>query len=479
MKRTHHQLTFAVLAVGAGVFALLQSIIAPALPVIQHSLNTSQSTVTWVMTAYLLSASVFTPILGRVGDILGKKRTLVAATSALAVGSVLAALAPNIGVLILARIVQGAGGAVFPLSFGIIRDEFPPARMATAIGTFSAVLAVGGGLGIVLAGPVVDLLDYHWLFWLPAITVAASALAAHLFIPESPIRSPGRVNLTSALALSAALVSLLLPISQASSWGWSSARVIGLLALAALLFVLWVVLELRSASPLIDMRIMRLPVVWRTNLTALLFGAGLLSMFTFLPQFAQTSPSTGYGLGASVTETGLLMLPMTVTMFVGGLLSGRMEHRFSARAQLVAGSGFGALSGMALTTWHDERWQIAVVAALFGLGVGLAYSAMTNLIVRSVPPHQTGAASGMNANIRTVGGSIGAAVMSSIVAGHLDGGGLPRESGFTYGFAMLTAMCLAAVVVALLVPAARRSRSAAVARAEAPDESPQPQETRV
>src|SRR3954452_16421800 len=152
-RRTHHQVTFAVLAAGVTAYALLQSLVTPVLPTIQHDLHTSQNTVTWVLTAYLLSASIFTPVLGRVGDMVGKERMLVVSLAALALGCLLAAIAPNIGVLILARVVQGIGGAVFPLSFGIIRDEFPAARVSTAVAAISAIVAVGGGLGIVLAGP--------------------------------------------------------------------------------------------------------------------------------------------------------------------------------------------------------------------------------------------------------------------------------------------------------------------------------------
>lgn len=189
MNRHSNRLTFGVLATGAGVFALLQSLITPALPTVQHAMHTSQATVTWVMTAYLLSASIFTPILGRVGDLVGKKRTLVAALIALLIGCLVAALAPNITVLIVARVLQGIAGALFPLSFGIIRDEFPAARVPASISNLSAVIAVGSGLGMVLAGPIVGALDYRWLFWFPVIIVAITAIIAHRYVPESPSRT--------------------------------------------------------------------------------------------------------------------------------------------------------------------------------------------------------------------------------------------------------------------------------------------------
>ena len=455
MPRKSTRLTFAVLATGAGVFAMLQSLIAPALPTVQHALHTSQSTATWVMTAYLLSASVFTPILGRVGDLVGRKRTLVAVLAVVAVGCLLAALAPTIGLLIVARIVQGVGGALFPLSFGIIRDEFAPAEVSGTISNLSAVIAAGGGVGIVAAGPIVSALDYRWLFWIPVAVVAVTTLIALRYVPEPPGRAEGGVNWLGAGLLSAWLVALLLPLTQAGVWGWGSARTIGLFAAAVALFALWLYAEARSRTPLIDLRVMRLPAVWTTNTAALLFGAGMYAIWSFLPAFVQTPSSAGYGFDASVTTAGLLMLPMLVAMFLSGVLSGRLEPVLGAKTLLTTGAALGALACGFLALWHAEQWQIAVVAGLFGLGIGLAFASMANLIVGSVPADQTGAATGMNANIRTIGGSIGAAVTSVLVTGRLQPSGLPYASGYTHGFAVLALLCLAAAGAALLVPMAR------------------------
>ncbi|MFJ4200227.1 MFS transporter [Streptomyces sviceus] len=458
MPRKSTRLTFAVLAAGAGVFSMLQSLIAPALPTVQHALHTSQSTVTWVMTAYLLSASVFTPILGRVGDLIGKKRTLVAVLVTVAVGCLLAALAPSIGVLIVARVVQGVGGALFPLSFGIIRDEFAASEVSGSISNLSAVIAAGGGVGIVAAGPIVTALDYRWLFWIPVAIVIAATLIAVRYVPESPSRAQGNVNWPGAVLLSAWLVALLLPLSQAGKWGWGSARVLGLFAAAVVLFALWLYSEARSRTPLIDLKVMRLPAVRTTNTAALLFGAGMYSIWSFLPGFVQTPSSAGYGFGASVTAAGLLVLPMLVAMFFSGVLSGRLEPVVGAKSLLVTGAALGAVACGFLALWHDEQWQIAVVAGLFGLGIGLAFASMANLIVGSVPADQTGAATGMNANIRTIGGSVGAAVTSVLVTGHLQPSGLPHESGYTHGFSLLAVLCLAAALAALLVPVRRTVR---------------------
>ena len=244
-KRSSYRLTFTVLMLGTIAYALLQSLVSPVLPTIQHELHTTQNTVTWVLTAFLLSASIFTPILGRVGDMVGKERMLVVTLAALAAGSVVAGLAHSITVLIIARAIQGIGGAVLPLSFGIVRDEFPGVKVAGAVGIIAAMAAVGGGAGIVLAGPIVSNLNYHWLFWIPMVIAAIATLCAWLFVPESPVRTPGRISWLAAVLLSAWLVALLLGVSEAPSWGWGSPKVLGLIGAAVVLAGSWVLVELR------------------------------------------------------------------------------------------------------------------------------------------------------------------------------------------------------------------------------------------
>jgi EmrB/QacA subfamily drug resistance transporter len=452
-RRTDYRVTFVVLCAGVSSFSLLQSMVNPVLPTIQAALDTDQATVTWVLTAYLLSASVFTPIIGRIGDKVGKERMLVVALAALAVGSLLAAVAPSIGVLIVARAIQGVGGGVLPLTFGIIRDEFPRDRVAGAVGTSAALLAVGGGFGLVLAGPIVKALSYHWLFWLPMIMTTLAALAAHFFVPESPERTPGRINVSSALLMSTWLVTLLLAVSQGHSWGWTSPVTVSLFAASVVVLPIWVWAEARSDSPLVDMRMMRIPTVWTVNLVALLFGMGMYSMFAFLPQFLQTPHSvTGYGFGASVTESGLLLLPQTVATFLAGLLSGRLAARFGSKAVLVVGAGLTSLATLGLVLYHGEVWQLLVETTFLGLAFGLAFAALSNLIVEAVPQSQTGVASGMNANIRTVGGALGSAVIASVVTARTRPDGLPLESGYTHGFTVLVVTAGLAALVAVLVP---------------------------
>lgn len=455
--RSHYQLTFAVLAVAVTSFALLQSLVTPVLSEIQVDLGTDQTTVTWVLTAYLLSASVFTPIIGRVGDKVGKERMLIVALVGLSIGSLLAALATSIGPMIVARVIQGVGGGVLPLAFGIIRDEMPEKKIPGAVGVVASLAAVGAGVGIVLAGPIVSALNYHWLFWLPMIVTALAAVAAYVVIPESPVRTPGKISVLPAILLSAWLICLLLALSQGRSWGWTSGRTLGLVVAAIVLAVAWIAVENRSESPLIDMTMMQLPAVWTTNLVALLVGFSMYASFGFMPQFTQTPSSAGYGFGASITESGLMLLPMTVTMFIVGLLSGTFVRLIGPKTVVIIGNLISACAMVMLAFAHDEKWELYVASAIMGVGIGLVFGCLSNLIVAAVPPEQTGVASGMNANIRTIGGSIGAAVMASIVTAAVFPNGLPKESGYTNGFVVLAGAFIVAAVVALLIPRVSRT----------------------
>jgi MFS family permease len=470
VKRRHHNVTFSVLILGVAAYALLQSMVIPVLPTIQHELNTSQDTVTWVVTAYLLSASVFTPLLGRMGDVVGKERMLVVTLAGLAVGSLLAALAGSITLMIVARVVQGVGGGVLPVAFGIVRDEFPERKVNGAIGNLAALTAVGGGLGLVLAGPIVDSLGYHWLFWVPLIMVSVAALAAYLLVPASPVHTGGRVSWGAAALLSTWLIALLLAMSEGPVWGWTSVRVLALLGASAVLAAGWVAVEARSAHPLVDMRMMRIPTVWTTNLVAFLFGVTMYGVMTFLPQFVQTPRTAGYGFSATVTGSGLFLLPLTVTMFGGGVVSGGLAGRFGSKAVLAAGSAVCVVPALLLTYGHGSAWVIYLASGALGIGVGLAFSAMSALVVETVPAEQTGVASGMNANIRTIGGSIGCAIMASIVTSGAAPGGLPKVSGYTDGFLFMTVATVLATVATLFIPTVRRVFAPAL---EVDDEGPE------
>jgi MFS family permease len=455
-RRAPYGVILVVLLAAVSAYSLLQSLVLPVLPTIQHSLRTTQSNVTWILTAYLISASIATPVAGRVGDMFGKKTVLLVALILLVIGSVIAALATSIGVMVVARVIQGGGGGVLPVSFGLIRDEAPPHRVGSSIAVVAAISAVGGGAGIVLAGPIVGALNFHWLFWIPAAVVGVACLAVWAFIPRSDFVGGGRIAFVPALLLSGSLLALILAVSEGQQWGWTSWSTVGLIGAAILMAAMWVRAELTARAPLIDMHMMRLPVVWTTNLVALLFGGGLYAAIGFLPEFLQTPPRAGYGFGASVTASGLFVLPMTVSMFLFGVASAPVAARIGSKVVLLMGSFATVPSFLILAFAHHEQWTIYLASGLLGIGLGLGFAAMANLIVESVPANQVGVASGMNANFRTIGGAIGAALMAAVVAsGSVDA--VPTDSGYRNGFAFLAVLAIAATAACTLIPSRGRS----------------------
>jgi EmrB/QacA subfamily drug resistance transporter len=453
----------AVLALGGGAYAMLQSLVVPALPTLQHDLHTTPTGVTWIFTAYLLAASVATPIAGRLGDMFGKKRTLVVVLAGLGMGTLLAAVATTLPVMIGARTIQGLGGAIFPLAFGIVRDEFPHERVAGGIALISGLLGIGGGLGIVLAGPILAHLNYHWLFWIPFGVILLTALATMLIIPESPVRAPGTVNWVGAMLLSLWLICLLVSISEAPTWGWLSTRTLGLFGAAVVLAVAWVRAETRSPSPLVDMQMMRLRGVWTTNLAGFLIGFGMYSAFVLIPQFVQTPTSNGYGFGSSVTQAGLFLIPSTMMMLIAAPLSGRLSGRFGSKVPLTLGAAITMLAFVLLAVAHSEHWQVYLASLLLGVGVGFAFASMSNLIVEAVRPDQTGVATGMNAVTRTVGGAVGGQVAATILAASLLADGIPSEHGYTLSFIIMAVALASGVAASIAVPGRQPHRAHIVA----------------
>jgi MFS family permease len=451
-KRIHYGATFAVLATAALSFSLLQSLIIPAIPNLEHTLHTGTDGATWLLTGYLLSSAIATPILGRMGDIIGKDKMIVIVLIAVSAGVVISAVATTLPIMLIGRIVQGVGGAVFPLAFGIIRDEFPARQVAGAIGAMSAILGLGVGAGIVLAGPIIEHLSYHWLFWIPLILSLGATLTTFVFVPDSPVRAPGGINWLGALLMSGWLTVGLLGVSYGPTWGWKDPTVLAMFGAAVVLIVLWVWAELRSDTPLVDMTMMRIPAVWTTNLAAVLFGFGLYAMFVTVPQFAQTPLRVGYGFGASVTKSGLYLLPFALAMLVIAPMTGRLSRLVGSKNLLVLGSLFCAACYGVLAVAHGQPWNIFVAAGLLGVGMAFGYSSMSNLIVEAVAQDQTGVATGMNTNIRNIGSALGSGIATSLVLSKVLPDGFPAEHGYELAFIVCGASLVVAAMVAVKIP---------------------------
>ncbi len=440
-----------MLSLAGLAYSVLSSAVIPALPDLQHSLHTTETGVSWLLTGFLLSASVGTAIIGRLGDIYGKERLLFWTLMILSAGTLLAGASQSLALLIVARVIQGVAGGIFPLAFAIVRDEFPSDRVAGSIGLMSAILGIGGGIGLVLGALIVQHLGWHWLFWIPLLVTLAAAYCTRRYIPESPVRSEGRVNWGSAALMSVGIAAVLIAVAQTTVWGWGSARAIGLFAVGVVFCGLWIWREVRSRVPLVDMSMMRIRGVWTTNLTAFLLGAGMYASFIVLPQFAQLPRRTGFGFGASIVTSSLYLLPAALTMGVLGAAAGRVARRFGSKGALLSGSAVTAAAFAFAAVAHRHPYDMLIMSFLLGIGVGLAFAALGNLIVQAVPPTQTGVASGMNTVMRTLGGALGGQLSATFLANNV-AHGLPTVTGFNDTYVMATAFLVVCFLAGLLIP---------------------------
>jgi EmrB/QacA subfamily drug resistance transporter len=444
------QVLFVLLLAGVS-FALSQTLVIPALPEIGDNLHASTTATSWLLTGFLLSASIATPIVGKLGDLYGKGRVLTAVLLVFAAGAVVAALGRSIGVVIAGRVLQGVAGGVFPLAFGIVRDTFPRERVPSGLGMISAIIGIGAGIGLPLSGVIVDVLDTRWLFWVTLLALPA-ALAAYTLIPPLPTGRRPRIDWLGAALLSVALGAVLLGVSEADELGWGSPANVALIAGGVLVAGLFLRVEARIAEPLIDLDVLRQRSVATTNLTAFAVGLAMFASFLLIPELAQAPEITGYGFGASVTVAGLLFLPFAFAQLPTGALAGRLGTRIGFRAVLATGAALVSASFIVLAAAHEREIEVLAAGALLGAGISFAFAAMANLIVAAVPQSEVGIATGINTVMRTVGGSFGAAIATAILAGSTTTGGLPTEGAYTAAFAFSAVAGLAAVGAALLVP---------------------------
>jgi EmrB/QacA subfamily drug resistance transporter len=437
----------------AGVaFSLSQTLVVPALPALAKEFDASPSAVSWVLTGFLVSASIWTPIIGKLGDLYGKGRMLTAVLALFSLGAVINALAGTIEVVIAGRVLQGVAGGVFPLAFGIVRDTFPREHIAGGLSIVSAIFGIGGGIGLPLSGVIVDNVDLQWLFWINLIALPA-AFAAHRLIPPSPPVHDARVDWLGAALLSGALAGILLGVSQASEWGWGSAANVGSIATGLALAIVFVAVERRVEQPLIDLRVLSQRAVAATNLTGFLVGVAMFSSFLIMPQFAQTPEHAGYGFGFTVTQAGLLLMPTALAQLLAGPLATGLATRIGFRAVLSVGATLITASFFINTFAHNHPWELIVGGILLGSGITFAFASMANLIVEAVPQSEVGIATGINTVMRTVGGSFGAAAATAILtASELEELPLPTEGAYTAAFAFSSVAGVLAFAASRLVP---------------------------
>ncbi|WP_416482179.1 MFS transporter [Streptomyces sp. CL12] len=448
-----------VLAFAGIVVAVMQTLLVPVIKDLPLLLHTAPSNATWVLTSTLLSGAVATPIMGRLGDLYGKRRMLIASLAVMVIGALVSALTSQLLVMIVGRTLQGFAMGAIPLGIGLMRDMLPRERLGSAMALMSSSIGVGGGLALPAAALVAQHMDWHALFYGAAgLGVLAIALTL-LTVPESPMRAAGTFDLPGALGLSAGLVLLLLPITKGSDWGWSSATTLGLFVAAVVVLLLWGLYELRAKAPLVDLRTTARPAVLFTNLASIMVGVAFYVVSLVLPQLLQLPKATGYGLGQSMVVAGLCVAPLGLTMMFTAPVYARLSARYGPKTTLIMGLliiaiGYGGGLGL-----MQAAWETIVTSVILGAGIGLAYSSLPALIVGAVPASETGAANGLNTLMRSIGTSVSSAVIGMVLANtaHTVGGmAIPTMHGFRVSFLIATGAVAAGLVLALFLPKAGR-----------------------
>ncbi|WP_136709810.1 MFS transporter [Agromyces sp. H66] len=449
----------AVLAFAGACSSFMFTIVVPIQAELPELLDESREATAWVVTVTLLTAAITTPIAGRLGDLYGKRRIVLALIAVLIVGSVIAGASQSLPLLLVGRALQGAVVGVIPLGIAILRDHLHEDRIGGAVALVSATLGFGGALGLPVSALIAENADWHLLFWMAAaLGVVLFALVAWL-VPVSTLRAPGRFDLPGAIGLAIGLSGLLIAFSQGDSWGWASPATLafGLGGVAALLGWGW--FELRLDDPLVDLRVAARPAVLITNLASIAMGFAFFSSNVTLPQLLELPATTGVGLGLPLLAASLVIMPAGLVMMAMSPVAARLTRRFGARVLLISGAGAMVVAYAVAVVASSEVWQIALVNALIGVGIGLGYAAMPILIMRAVPATETGAANGLNALMRSLGTSMAAAVMGAVLATHsVDVGGVqvPTREGFELTFLLGLGAALVAGALGLAIPKPRR-----------------------
>ncbi|MEV5850481.1 MFS transporter [Streptomyces sp. NPDC051985] len=455
----------AVLAFGGIVVSLMQTLVIPIVPELPKLLDASASNAAWAVTATLLAAAVATPVMGRLGDMYGKRLMLLTSLVMLVVGSVVAALSDSLVPMIVGRALQGLASGVIPLGISIMRDELPAERLGSATALMSASLGVGGALGLPAAALIADHFDWHVLFWTSAVLGVVAALFVLLLVPESKVRTGGRFDLPGALGMAAGLVCLLLGISKGADWGWGSGTTLGLFGAAVVILLGWGVYELRTREPLVDLRTTARRQVLVTNLASVAFGFSMFAMSLVLPQLLQLPQATGYGLGKSLLAAGLVMAPTGLVMMATAPLSALVSRNFGPKITLMCGAVIVATGYGLNIALMDAVWQLVLASCVIGAGIGFAYGAMPALIMGAVDPHETAAANSLNTLMRSIGTSTASAVAGVILAQMTTSFGtatVPSENGFKVVMAVGSGAAILALLVAAFIPRRRPVAAGAV-----------------
>ncbi|GJF27162.1 MULTISPECIES: MFS transporter [Streptomyces] len=445
----------AVLALAGIVVSLMQTLVIPIVPELPKLLDAPASDAAWAVTATLLAAAVATPVVGRLGDMAGKRRMLLFSLVLLIAGSVVCGLSDSLVPMVVGRAMQGLSAAVIPLGISIMRDELPAERLAGATALMSASLGVGGALGLPAAALIADNLDWHMLFWTSGALGAVALVLVLALVPESAVRTGGRFDVLGGIGMAAGLVCLLLAISKGADWGWTSGLTLGLFVASVLILLVWGRWELRTPQPLVDLRTTARRQVLFTNLASIAVGFSMFAMSLVLPQLLQLPEATGYGLGRSLLTAGLVMAPSGLVMMAFAPVSAKVSKARGPKVTLMIGALIVAAGYGLNIALMSEVWHLVLVSCVIGAGIGFTYGAMPALIMGAVPASETAAANSLNTLMRSIGTSVASAIAGVILAQmtvSLGGFALPSESAFKVVMGIGAGAALLAFVIASFIP---------------------------
>lgn len=446
----------------AGLCAsFMQTLLVPIQGRLPELLDAPLSLTAWVMTITQLVSAVWMPIAGRLADMYGKRQVLVVMVYLLIIGSVLAAFADNIWILLLARCIQGAGFGVIVTGMSLLRDVVPPERLAGSVGVISSTLGVGSALGMPLAAMVAQNYDWHMVFWLAAGLSTIALILVYLCVPVIDVRTGGKVDWVGMLGLAVGTTALLLAISNGSSW--DNPLVFGAVLFGAFaVYVLWARYELRVANPLVDIRVNARTSVIMTNLTGITLGFALFTPQLAFPQIL-TLPTNFGGYALSLVAASLVIMPQGLAMLVMAPVVGWLGRRVQIKLIVAIGAACMAIGYVLVLVGPKELWVFPIAAIIIGSGTGLGYAAMPALIMSSVPVSETGSANGVNALARSLGTALAAAIVTGVLGAAeqtIDGVTFPPVASFDPIFVLAIGAAVLCAILACLIP--RREGAAPV-----------------
>lgn len=413
------------LALGVLSYGLMQTMLVPAIGIIQHGLHTNSTAATWaVMSAPLLTSAILTPVASRLGDRFGRRRTLLWVLAVYLAATLLALAAPNIAVLIAARAGQGISLAALPLAFGSVPSILPPGRVHAGLGLLSGLVSGAAGVALVCGGLIVDHASWRWLFVVGAVVITSALLLTYRCVPTDEPRNPGGADLLGTVLLACGLAGILLALTVGPTSGWISLPVLVLFPGGIALLAAFGGVERRVRHPLIEMDLVLHRPVGVVHFAAFVLGTMQFLYYVLVPRLTE-SPTVAGGFADSVTAAGLVMLPATLVILPAGAVAGRIIARRGPRLPLTVGLLVTAAGTALLALAHSQLWHLSVCALPIGLGTGLVMAALPARIHRAVAPTRGATANGINTVARTIGGAVGSQLGAAVVADSL-GTGFPR-----------------------------------------------------